>query len=89
MSLLCGLLGCEVTCEQACQKLVNECDTVETPLASELDCTESCIEQESLYVEWNDGQKTDAFVDYKNCVGERTCQQIADGECYDPLLYLY
>ena len=80
------LLGCEVSCQNTCEKLLT-CDGVESPLVSEIDCETACVSQEILYEQWDDQIKRDAFADYKTCVDERTCGEIADGVCYDDNLY--
>jgi hypothetical protein len=80
------LLGCEVNCQSTCEKLLT-CDDVESPLVSEIDCETACVSQEILYEQWDDQLKRDAFADYKTCVSERTCGDIADGVCYDEDLY--
>jgi len=94
MRLLLGMLplialsGCETTCKSTCEKLL-ACDEVSTPLLDEDDCEDTCAEQELLYEEWDDGAKRDALSDYKSCVVDEECGAIADGACYDELLYIW
>jgi hypothetical protein len=86
---LLGLLaGCEPTCKNTCEKLL-ACDEVETPRLSLDDCTDSCEEQQALYVRWDDTQLIDAFAAYKTCVEEEGCAAIAEGVCYDEDLYAF
>lgn len=80
--------GCEPTCKQTCDKLL-ECEEVETPRQAERDCQASCELQQQLYEDWEDTQARDALGELKACVRESECAAIADGACYDPDLYLW
>ena len=80
------LSACAPTCESTCEKLL-ECDEVETPLIALQDCTDACLTQEQLYSSWEDGQKEDALSDYKDCVDESECSDIAEAVCYDEEIY--
>ena len=80
------LAGCEVSCENTCEKLIS-CDGLETPVTSEQDCESACETQEILYDSWDDLQKRQALADYKTCVSEETCSSIGEGVCYDELIY--
>lgn len=85
-ALTLGLAGCEVSCENTCEKLLS-CDAVETPLVALADCENSCNSQEILYENWDDQNKRQALAAYKSCVSEETCAAIADGACYDEDIY--
>lgn len=80
--------GCEPTCARTCDKLV-ECEEVETPRMSSEVCEDSCETQQSLYLEWDDTQLQDAFSTYKQCVRASTCEEIAEGVCYDEDIFLF
>ncbi|MFT4975081.1 MAG: hypothetical protein ACI8S6_000968 [Myxococcota bacterium] len=80
------LAGCEVSCENTCEKLL-ACEEVETPLVAEVDCQQACVTQETLYDGWDDLIKRQALTDYKTCVSENTCGDIAEGVCYDEDIY--
>ncbi len=80
--------GCEPSCKNICEKLV-ECEDVETPRVSWVECTDSCEAQERLYEQWTDTVKREGFVDMKTCIDESECSDIADGECYDEDLYIW
>jgi hypothetical protein len=81
-----ALAACEPTCEATCEKLL-ACDEVDTPLVALQDCTDACLTQEQLYDEWEDGQKQDALSDFKTCVSDSECSDIAEAVCYDEDIY--
>lgn len=87
-ALLALLAGCEATCENTCEKLL-ACEAVDTPLVAEIDCERSCLTQEALYEDWDDQLKRDALGDYKNCVADSPCADIAEGVCYDEDIYIW
>ncbi len=82
------LAGCEPSCEKTCKTLL-ACDEVATPLVALEDCTNSCLTQEQLYENWDDGQKQEALSALKVCISEEECSAIADGVCYDPDIYIW
>ena len=86
--LLVGLTGsgCAPTCEQTCRKLVT-CDA--SPRLSVQECELSCFETESLYEVWEDEAKQEALDDQAWCVRGATCDELAEGVCYDETLYQY
>lgn len=84
---LVGLSACDPPCSRTCKKLVN-CG-LETPRLSKEECELACIEQESLYDEWEDPELRTAFREYKQCVMDKTCNAIEDGACYDEELYAF
>jgi hypothetical protein len=80
--------GCEPTCKATCEKLV-ECEDVDSPRLSWVECTEACEDQERLYEQWTDGAKKEGFSELKYCIEDAECSDIADGECYDSDLYIW
>lgn len=88
LPLLFFLVGCEVSCENTCEKLL-ACGDVDTPLVAEIDCEQSCVAQEVLYENWDDQIKRDALETYKACVSETPCADIADGACYHEDIYIW
>lgn len=86
LSLIGFLAGCEVSCENTCEKLLS-CSSVETPGVSPTDCEQACTSQEILYEGWEDQAKRDALSEYKTCVSDSTCDAIAEGVCYDENIY--
>ena len=79
-------IGCEPSCEQTCEVLL-DCDETHTDRLALDDCTAACLVQERLYDDWEDTELRDSFTEYKTCVTEESCQDIADGICYDEELY--
>lgn len=53
------------------------------------ECQESCQTQEDLLKTWTDQELRDAFDDEMSCLGDATCDEIADGACYDASLWSY
>lgn len=83
--LLGGLLlsaGCQPTCEQVCDKLV-ECGNPGTERMSSPECEESCTTQKDLYDRWTDTRLRDAFDEQLSCLHHEECDAIAGGVCYD------
>lgn len=80
--------GCEASCKTACKALL-ECDGVDTPRLPLQECESSCLVQQDVYESWDDTQLRDAFGDFKNCVRDETCENIADGACYQEDLFLW
>ena len=85
--LILSLLGCTPTCEQVCEKLTT-CDELDS-ISSEIDCQSACTAQELLYEDWEDEEKRNAFDELKVCIGENTCDEIADGLCYNEVIYMF
>ena len=52
-------------------------------------CRARCNRTEALYEDWDDEQLRNAFDDYKICVSDETCEDIAGGACYDPDLFIW
>lgn len=86
--ILAALVGCEPTCEDLCDKIV-ECGNPGTERMSAFECEESCIDQEQLLETWNDTQLQDAFDAEKACIDDATCDALAEGACYDAELWAY
>jgi hypothetical protein len=80
------LVACEPSCENTCEKIL-ACDEVDTPLIALQDCTDACLTQEQRYEDWNDGQKQEAMSDFKTCVADNECSDIAEAVCYDEEIY--
>lgn len=81
--------GCDPSCQRVCRKLVNDCEAVETPRQGSEDCEAWCNTQQALYDKWKDTELREDFTDYKRCVIDESCEDIADGVCYDETLYAF
>ncbi len=76
------LVACTPTCQDVCDKLVL-CELDGAERLSPAECEESCQAQESLYDEWTDVQKRDAFDAELTCLYDAECTDIAAGTCYE------
>jgi hypothetical protein len=85
--LLAALAGCAPTCEQSCKKLI-DCALAESPRTALEECQEQCEAQQALYDSWTDDpeEKSDRLQEQRRCVKDATCEEIADGVCYDEAL---
>jgi len=80
--------GCAPSCDRVCDKVI-ACG-LDSPRTSQDACVEDCDRQAALYDEWWDDQvKVDAFKEHKRCVMDATCDELAAGACYDPLLFIF
>jgi hypothetical protein len=86
--LVLAFAGCTPTCKQVCDKIV-DCDGLPTERMSSAECAESCEAQDDLYDQWTDAEKRHAFDDERACIGDATCDELADGACYDPEVWSY
>ena len=82
------LAACGSPCERTCDKVL-ACEGLSSDRVSEQDCEESCKRQEILYELWEDEQKIEAFEEHKRCLISSSCDEIADGVCYDEELFIW
>lgn len=81
-----ALQGCTPRCQEVCNKVLN-CELGATRVAQE-ECILSCRLEEALYDDWEDDSKRKAFKAHKRCIRSSSCEEIADGECYDDELFI-
>ncbi len=82
-----ALIGCAPRCERSCKKLL-KCDDLDSDRIALHECEESCRKQLTMFEGWKDEKKLErAFADHRRCIVGSTCDEIADGECYDELLF--
>ena len=81
-------VGCGATCKAVCKNLM-DCDEVETSRQHWRECQDSCLRQEQLYKDWDNIELQDSFQDQLNCLGSSTCEEIADGVCYDDDIFIF
>jgi hypothetical protein len=90
LPLLTLLAGCPPTCQQLCGKL-NRCET--DPLVTIDECRLSCERELESYTtlakEEDDREPLKAFNQHRLCLGNHSCDEIADGVCYDEALFLF
>jgi hypothetical protein len=83
------LLACTPTCEDVCDKLVGECGDLGTERQGSAECQIQCEAQDRLLENWNDEQQRDAYDAEMRCLRDATCDDIAEGVCYDPALWSF
>ena len=79
--------GCTPRCQESCAKVL-DCGLESTRVARD-ECVLSCQIEETLYKEWEDKTKIQAFKEHKRCLRESSCEEIEAGVCYDEELFLY
>gem|GEM_PF-1476639 len=96
LALSVGLLACNQvnpTCRSVCRKL-SRCDEVKSAdyIATE-ECRDLCDVQETYYDRLEDDEELvsdfESWNSYKWCVVTETCEDVADGVCYDEALYAF
>ena len=50
---------------------------------------ESCETQQSLYEAWGDQEKQEAFAEERACIRASSCDEIAEGVCYDDEIWVF
>lgn len=80
--------GCTPSCERVCEKLV-DCPDLDTTRMTALECQRSCEDQQSLLDRWTDAELRHAFDAELDCLGASSCEEIADGVCYDADLWAF
>jgi hypothetical protein len=76
------LAACPPTCKQACRKTLFDCE-LDTERVSLDECEIECERQEYLYRQWEDTELQQLFDDHRRCIGRSSCEEIADGVCYE------
>jgi len=86
--LLTMQFGCAPTCDQVCRKTLFDCE-LSTERVALATCIDSCDRQLSLYQDrWQDEELVDAFAEHRRCLMRETCDDIADGLCYDERIFI-
>ena len=88
LALLSLLGGCTPTCEEVCERLVDECGAGTERLNSD-ECQESCQSQRDLYQRWEDEGLRDAFDASLECYRDTACDEIAAGACYEQAVWTF
>ncbi|MCB9677070.1 MAG: hypothetical protein H6737_18275 [Alphaproteobacteria bacterium] len=66
---------------------VLDCGLGSTRVARD-ECVLSCQQEQQLYADWEDETKIEAFKEHKRCLRDSTCEEIEQGVCYDPELFI-
>ena len=82
------LSACDVGCEAACRKVL-KCDGLETNEVTVGECNAECVRQSESYDDREDEAGAEAFANHKNCLKRSTCDEILEGECYDPTVFTF
>ncbi len=91
-----ALVGCNKvtpTCRSLCRK-ITRCDEIEAAdyITTE-ECRDLCEIQEAYYDSLEDDEETvtdfEAWNSYKWCTVTETCENLADGACYDEDLFAF
>jgi hypothetical protein len=85
VGLAAALAGCAPDCDRSCRKLIG-CG-LDSPRTAFDECVQSCESEQGLLESWEDDVKLSAFAEERRCIASSTCEEIADGACYDPDLY--
>lgn len=80
--LLLPLAACPPPCGSVCRKVLDDCG-LDSERVAQGECEDACVAQETLYARWDDEEKRDLFDDHKRCLMRSSCDEIADGVCYD------
>ncbi len=83
--------GCAPSCERTCRQLL-DCDVALDAQTVALDqCEEQCVRTDALYESWEEDGDTKrvAFDDHRRCIVDATCDELADGACYEEALFPY
>ncbi|MEN0062071.1 MAG: hypothetical protein AAGA48_07940 [Myxococcota bacterium] len=83
LMLLAFALGCAPTCDQVCRKTLFDCD-LSTERVALATCVDQCDRQLTLYQDqWMNDELASLFADHRRCLMRESCEEIADGVCYE------
>jgi len=80
------LAGCSPGCERLCNKL-DRCGLQNNRTLEE--CQLSCTRELDAYKAADDRELIERYNRERRCLGSSTCDEIADGACYDEELFLF
>jgi hypothetical protein len=87
VALLCGVqAACAPDCDALCGKLERCGLDGDVP---RLECRTTCERQITQVDDDTDDATADALRAHRVCLGSHSCDEIAAGVCYDPLLFPY
>lgn len=86
--VVCALAtACAGDCESACRRVDTCAVALGAPGYTLAECQQQCGRQDELYQRWEDEEKQAAFQAHLTCVTGATCDELADGLCYDDLIF--
>ena len=74
--------ACVPPCQQLCRKVLFDCD-LDSERVSLDECIQSCERQDQLYLQWGDSEKRQLYNDHRRCISNSSCDELADGACYE------
>jgi len=77
--------ACTPTCDAACNKL-ERCELMATYDNLEA-CITSCSRQDEVYVAMDGNELKKSFRMHRRCIGSNSCDELAEGECYEEDIY--
>lgn len=82
------LIGaCAPPCGQTCRKVL-DCG-LDSERVSFEECQLACEQQEALYASWENRELQAAFDDERRCIGQSSCEELADGACFNDELWAF
>jgi len=79
--------ACEPSCKQAGRNVL-ACD-LESDRVTIDECEAACFFQERLYEDRQDDALRDRLADHKRCLNRESCDDLADGVCFDEGLFSF
>lgn len=79
--------GCAPPCGQVCRKVL-DCE-LDSERVSFEECEAACRQQQALYLEWENRELQAAFDDHRSCVAQSSCEELADGTCFNEDLWAF
>ena len=84
LSMVWALAGCPPTCEQMCRKL-DRCGL--TANVERAECQLSCERELTVARDAEDNSLKATFNEHRLCIGNKSCDEIEVGVCYDADLF--
>ncbi|TNE87937.1 MAG: hypothetical protein EP330_16735 [Deltaproteobacteria bacterium] len=79
--------ACAPSCDRTCRKLSKCAEDGST--ITRVECEEQCGDLLQKHDEEEDDASKELFAAHRRCVVSATCDEIADGECYDETLFAF
>ncbi|MFK7927621.1 MAG: hypothetical protein AB8H79_05510 [Myxococcota bacterium] len=79
--------ACEPSCKQTCRNVL-ACD-LESDRVTVDECEAACVFQERLYEDRQQDALRDRLGDHKRCLNRESCDDLADGVCFDDELFAF
>ncbi len=80
--------SCAPPCSQVCRKIL-DCGNLDSERVAFEECELACEVQQTLYRQWEDEVKEQAFNEHKRCLRSESCEDIEAGVCYDEEIFIF